>query len=150
MTSKKKTRSVSHQYFINESPKKVFRALTDSKLLVRWLSDNAEITPSKGGRYKIGWKNGPQHSGTVLDFVPGRSVTLSWEWEGVDLYGTKFKLSVEAKEKGSLLKVEHSGFPVEERWVDLYAGAEWGWTYFAMNLKSVIENGFDLRSKYDG
>lgn len=149
MTSKK-TRSVSHQYFINESPKEVFKAFTDSKWLVRWLSDNAEITPYKGGRYSIGWKNGPQHFGTILDFVPGKSVTLSWKWEGVDLHGTKFKLSVETKGNGSLLKVEHSGFPLEERWVDLYGGAEWGWTYFAMNLKSAIESGRDLRSKYDG
>ena len=146
----KKTRSVNHQYFINESPKKVFKAFTDSEWLVRWLSDNAEITPQKGGSFKIGWKNGPQHSGTILDFVPGKSITLSWEWEGVNLYGTKFKLSVEKKGNGSLFKVEHSGVPVEERWVDLYGGAEWGWTYFAMNLKSVIESGCDLRSKYDG
>ena len=87
---------------------------------------------------------------TVLDFVTGKIITLSWEWEGVDLWGTKFKLSVEKKGNGSLFKVEHSGFPVEERWVDLYGGAEWGWTYFAMNLKSVIESGCDLRSKFDG
>ncbi len=149
MTSKK-TRSVNHQYFIRASPKRVFKAFTDSKWLVRWLSDNAEISPHKGGRYSIGWKNGPQHSGTILNLVPGMSLTLSWEWKGVGLHGTKFNLSVEAKGKWSLLKVEHSGFPIEEGWTDLYVGAVWGWTYFAMNLKSVLETGCDLRSKYDG
>lgn len=90
------------------------------------------------------------HSGTILDFVAGKNITLSWEWEGVSLHNTQFKLSVEAKANGALLKVEHSGFPIQDKWMDLYGGAEWGWTYFAMNLKSLLESGHDLRSKYIG
>ena len=97
----------------------------------------------------MGWKNGPKHSGTILRFVPDKSITLSWEWEGISLQGTNLTLSVEPKGKGSLLKFEHSGFPIQDKWLDLYAGAEWGWTYFAMNLKSFLETGNDLRSKYD-
>lgn len=77
-------------------------------------------------------------------------MTLSWDWEGVNLHNTLFKLSVEQKGKGALFKVEHSGFPIDNKWIDLFAGAEWGWTYFAMNLKSVLETSRDLRSKYDG
>jgi uncharacterized protein YndB with AHSA1/START domain len=145
-----KTRSVSHQYFVRASPTTVFRAITDPKLLVTWLSDRAELALRRGGRYVLGWTDGPTHTGTVLRLVPGKSITLSWEWEGVGVHGTRFKLSVESKDDGSLLKVEHSGFPRDGKWVDLYAGAEWGWTYFAMNLKAVLEGGHDLRSKYDG
>jgi hypothetical protein len=59
-------------------------------------------------------------------------------------------LSVEPKDDGCLLRVDHEGFPKLEDWTDLYGGAEWGWTYFALNLKSVLETGHDLRSKYDG
>jgi hypothetical protein len=51
---------------------------------------------------------------------------------------------------GTLLTVEHTGFPRGEEWVELYGGTEWGWTYFAMNLKSVLESGHDLRSPSDG
>ncbi|MGI0079128.1 MAG: hypothetical protein ACRECH_05850 [Nitrososphaerales archaeon] len=80
---------MSHQYFINESPKKVFKAIIDSEWLVRGFR-----TMQKSLRTKV--------EGTVLD---GRTV----------LY----------PRNGSLLKVEHYGFPVEERWVDLYGGAEW-------------------------
>jgi uncharacterized protein YndB with AHSA1/START domain len=141
---------VSHQYFIRAPTRKVFEAITESEWLTRWLCDRAAISPHKGGRYSIGWIDGPTHEGEVLEFVPGRSVTLAWSWEGVKLGGTQFKLSVEPKDDGALFEVEHSGFPREERWADLYGGAEWGWTYFAMNLKSVLETGYDLRSKYDG
>ena len=62
----------------------------------------------------------------------------------------RFKLEVEPKGKGTLVKVTHSKIPRGARWFDLYAGAVWGWTYFMMNLKSVLETGHDLRSKHDG
>jgi hypothetical protein len=68
----------------------------------------------------------------------------------VELDGTILSLSVRAKFGGTLLQIEHTGFPKAERWTDLYGGAEWGWTYFAMNLKSLLENGHDLRSRHDG
>ncbi len=144
------TRAVSHQYFLRAPPEKVFEALTDPKLLVTWLCDQAEISPHQGGRYSLGWKDGPTHTGTIVSFEPGASITFAWEWPGVDLRGTTFRLSVEAKDDGTLLEVSHTGFPRLAKWVDLYGGAEWGWTYFAMNLKSVLETGRDLRSRYDG
>ena len=145
-----KYRAVNHQYFIRAPPGKVFGAITDSARLVQRLANTAELDPRPGGRYLLGWTDGPTHTGTILDFVPGKSISFSWEWPGVELRGTVFKLAVEPKDDGTLLTVEHTGFPSLAKWVDLLAGAEWGWTYFAMNLKSVLETGQDLRSKFDG
>ena len=144
------TRAVSHQYFIRTSAQRTFDAVTNPGMLVKWLADKAELTLRKGGSYRLGWNGGPTHTGTVLEFEPGKSIALSWDWPDVALHGTVFKLSVEPKDDGSLLIVEHSGFPKVEKWADLYGGAEWGWTYFAVNLKSVLETGHDLRSHYDG
>jgi uncharacterized protein YndB with AHSA1/START domain len=98
----------------------------------------------------MAWKDGPTHTGTITEFRPGELIAFAWAWPGVELQGTVFALSVAAKDQGTLLTVEHRGFPQDPKWTDLYAGAEWGWTYFAMNLKSVLENGHDLRSSYDG
>ena len=145
-----RSRSVNHQYFIRASPRRTFDALTDPKTLVKWLADRAEISPRKGGSYLLGWKDGPTHTGTVLEFRPGKRIALAWEWPGVPLKGTVFRLSVAPKGRGSILSIEHTGFPKDAKWTDLYGGAEWGWTYFALNLKSVLETGHDLRSKYDG
>ncbi|MGI0155223.1 MAG: SRPBCC family protein [Thermoplasmata archaeon] len=141
---------MSHQYYIRTSPDRVFAAISKPVWIKRWLADVAEIEPRKGGRYTLGWTDGPRHSGTLLEYVPGRRITLSWAWDGVELRGTRFRLSVQPKGNGSLLKVEHSGFPRHEKWSDLYGGTEWGWTYFAMNLKSLLETGRGLRSVYDG
>jgi uncharacterized protein YndB with AHSA1/START domain len=143
-------RSVSHQYLIRTPPSAVFAALTESGWLTRWLCDQAELSPRKGGTYRLSWKDGPTHSGTIREFLPGKRVALAWSWPGVDLAGTVLSFEVEAREGGTLLHVEHTGFPRLEQWTDLYGGAEWGWTYFAMNLKSVLEKGHDLRSKPDG
>ncbi len=147
--ARKASRTVRHQFFIRAPSTRVFKALSDPDWIVRWLADRAELTPRKGGRYTLGWHDGPEHSGRVLDFVKGRRLTLGWSWPGVTLAGTRLKLSVRSKDGGSLLLVEHSGFPRGERWVDLYGGTEWGWTYFFLNLKSVLEAGHDLRSPFD-
>jgi uncharacterized protein YndB with AHSA1/START domain len=143
-------RAVDHQYFIRAEPAAVFRALTEPAWLARWLCDAAEITPRKGGSYRFSWTGGPTHTGEIVEFDPGQRISLAWKWPGVELDGTVFSLAVEPKEGGSLLRVLHTGFPRREEWTDLYGGAEWGWTYFAMNLKSVLEHGHDLRSAPDG
>jgi len=143
-------RSVNHQYFIEAQPGAVFRAVSDSRWLTRWLCDRAELSPRKGGKYRLAWTGGPTHRGKVVEFRDGQRIALGWSWPGVPLRGTVFSLSVEAKGSGTLLTVEHSGIPRLQRWTDLYGGAEWGWTYFVLNLKSVLETGHDLRSKYDG
>jgi uncharacterized protein YndB with AHSA1/START domain len=146
----KTERTLNHQYFIGAAPEVVFRAITDPKMLTRWLCNRAELSPKKGGSYLLAWSPGPTHTGTIVDFREGQRISLGWSWPGVELQGTVFSLSVEAKDDGTILTVEHTGIPRDERWTDLYGGAEWGWTYFALNLKSVLEKGHDLRSKYDG
>jgi uncharacterized protein YndB with AHSA1/START domain len=143
-------RTLDHQYFVRASAKRVFTAISDPRELTQWLCDTATIEPRVGGPYALGWTDGPTHTGTVLRWRPGRAIALSWSWPGVPLKGTVFSLSVRRRERGSLLRVQHTGFPRAERWTPLYTGAEWGWTYFAMNLKSVLETGRDLRSPLDG
>ncbi len=145
-----KTRAVSHQYFIRASPERTFNAIANPAMLVKWLANTAELSPEKGGGYRLGWTDGPTHTGEIVEFERGKCIAFGWAWPGVSLAGTVFRLSVEPKGDGSLLRVEHDGFPRHESWTDLYGGAEWGWTYFAMNLKSVLEHGHDLRSEWDG
>jgi hypothetical protein len=57
-----------------------------------------------------------------------------------------FALIVTRRRGGSVLKVVHSGFPRQEKWADLYDVAERGWTYYSMNMKSVLETGKDPRA----
>lgn len=148
--ARKRTRTLRLPIFIHAPPKRVFKWISDGKRLTRWFSDTAALSGRRGGRYTLAWEGGPTHSGRVLEFVRGRRLTLSWQWpEKEHLGSTKLKLSLEAKEKGTILRFTHSGFQGSEEWVELYEGAIRGWTYFMMNLKSVLENDRDLRSPYD-
>jgi uncharacterized protein YndB with AHSA1/START domain len=145
-----KRRTIRQHVFVRASPKKVFKAISQPKLLRRWLLDEAELSPRKGGRYRFVWKGGPTHTGKVLEFVRGKRLTLTWEWPELEAAGvTRLKLSVLPKHGGTVLKFVHSGLPIGERWVELYGGAIQGWTYFGMNLKSVLEHDHDLRSDDD-
>lgn len=145
-----KTRVVDHQYFVRAPAASVFRAISEPTELIRWLCDRAELEARVGGSYLLAWEGGPAHTGKVVEFVAGQRIALGWRWPNVTLTGTVFALSVEPAPSGSLLHVQHTGFPVDEAWSELLAGAEWGWTYFAMNLKSFLETGHDLRSPQDG
>ena len=145
-----KTRTIEMPIFVHASPKKVFKAISKPKLLTRWFMDRATLTPRTGGRYSFTWEGGPTHTGKVLKFVRGRSMTLTWQWPGLERLGTtKLKLSVKSKAGGAVLTFTHTGFRTRGAWIDLYDGAILGWRYFMMNLKSVMETGHDLRSPYD-
>jgi len=143
-------RSVERTFFIRAPATRVFRAISEPRGLSRWLVERASIQLRKGGSYEFEFEGGWIHRGTVLGIKPGKQLTLSWEWKGVPLRGTVFTLAVSPRRGGSLLTLKHTGFPRQEKWVDLYGVTEWGWTYYGMNLKSVLERGRDLRSNLDG
>jgi uncharacterized protein YndB with AHSA1/START domain len=146
----RKNRTLRLQVFVDASPKKVFKYVSDPERLTRWFVDRAALSGRKGGRYALTWEGGPTHTGKVLEFVRGKSLTLTWQWPGIeDDLTTRLKISVEPKKGGAVVRFTHSGFPKKERWVDLHAGAVQGWMYFLMNLKSVVEHGHDLRSPHD-
>ncbi len=136
--------------FIHASPKEVFDAITKPEILTAWFMDHATLSPRKGGLYSFTWEGGPTHTGKITEFVRGKRIAFTWQWPGMEKLGvTKLKLSVEPKDGGTVLRFTHSGFSKRGAWVDLYEGAIRGWTYFMMNLKSVLENDRDLRSPLD-
>jgi len=144
------SRTVEMPIFVRAPPKTVFRALTSPEILRHWFMDRATLEPRKGGRYAFEWTGGPTHTGTVLEFVRDRRITLGWQWPGQERLGTtRLRISVAPKAGGTVVTFAHSGFGTGGPWQDLYEGAIRGWTYFLMNLKSVVENGHDLRSPYD-
>jgi uncharacterized protein YndB with AHSA1/START domain len=145
-----RTRSVDRQFFVRASPRKVFEAISTPRGLASWMVLRADVSPKTGTRYELEFDGGWLHRGSVKGFRAGRSVALTWAWDGIPVKGTVLTLSVRPMKGGSLLRLVHRGFPRGEKWTDLYGGAEWGWTYYGMNLKSVLETGHDLRSKNDG
>lgn len=85
--------------------------------------------------------------GKVLQYSRGKSVTLLWvdKFPGRKVVKPSANFRVVSKERGTLLKLRHTGFSAPYH----YAACSAGWAYFLTNLKSVLEHGFDLRSSFD-
>lgn len=145
-----KTIAVDRHFFVRASPREVFKAISTPKGLAAWMVVRADLPGKTGAKYELEFDGGWRHQGSVRRFQSGRSISLTWAWDGVPLKGTVLTLSVRPKKGGALVRLVHEGFPREKQWTDLYGISEWGWTYYGMNLKSVLETGHDLRSRLDG
>ena len=119
----------------------LFERLSNSKKLETWLPDQAVMEPMLGGRYHFRWKNrGGVWSGVVTEFILGNTLGYTWLPPGQP-YETfvRFKLFPQA----STTRVELflSGFD-SRRELD---GALQEWSAHLLNLKSVVEEGTDMR-----
>jgi len=112
--------SIVVEYELSHAPQKVWRALTDSKLLSAWLMEN-DLRAEVGHRFTFraqpmpGW-DGIVHC-EVLEAEPHQRLRYSWrggvnEAEG---YGGRLDTVVSwtltpTQSGGTLLRLEHSGF----------------------------------------
>jgi uncharacterized protein YndB with AHSA1/START domain len=134
-------------YYFKASPEKVFRALTDPKGLVRWFLAKAKVDPKKGGSYSFDWIGGYHMTGKVKGFEKNENVSYSWtdKLPSGEVANTTASFKVAKKGDGTLLKLRHTGFKDAEH----FAECSSRWAYYLTNMKSVLDHGADLRSKYD-
>ncbi len=145
------SRTVKQRYFIKAPPAKVFKALTEPRLLKKWFLMSAKLSPRKGGNYAFTWQGGASQSGKVLNYVRDRSLSLSWPQvqKGKALGTTRATFRLKPKDDGTILDISHTGFKSGSLWTENHAAVCSGWAYFLLNLKSVLQYGRDLRSSYD-
>jgi uncharacterized protein YndB with AHSA1/START domain len=145
------SREIEQRYYFDASPKKVFKALTSPKRLAKWFLQEAKIEPEAGTKYEFVWRGGHHHEGKVLAVDPGRKLTLSWPQRTAkkELGNTTVTFELRERNGGALLSLTHSGFGKSEEWIQTYALTSSGWAYYLTNLKSVLENGTDLRRRED-
>ncbi|MGS2615402.1 SRPBCC family protein [Micromonospora sp. LZ34] len=116
--------------FLAHPPAKVWRTLTDSDLIARWLMPN-DFVPAVGHRFtfRTDPRPGQEFDGTVhcevLDLDPPRR--LVWGWRGGRL-DTVVTWTLVPEGRGTRLFLEHAGFdpddPIQRRTRDLLGG---GW-----------------------
>ncbi len=146
-----KSRSLKQRMFLQAPPAKVFKALVEPSYLRKWFLNSASISPRKSGNYTFTWHGGYSHSGKVLDYARDKKLSLSWPGylNGKLLGTTRASFRIRPRNDGTLLELTHSGFKAGDKWVELYGAVCSGWAYFLTNLKSVLQNGRDLRSPDD-
>lgn len=137
------TRSATLQLTISSDAVGVFEYLADSKKLEQWFPDQAIIEPQLGGKYHFRWKDSDAvWSGVVTEFIRGNTLGFTWQPPGEDLE-TNVRLKVFPQGAETILQLTHSGFTSNEA-LDKETKA---WVFYLRNLKSVIEDGTDLRQQ---
>ncbi len=138
---------IEQSYYFEVAFDKVFQALTDSKMLVKWFLSKAKIVSKKGGSYSFAWIGGYHMTGKVKRFETNKAVSFSWsdKLKSGELAKTTASFKVAKKGHGTLLKLRHTGFEDPEHFAE--CSSRWG--YYLTNMKSVLDHGIDLRSKYD-
>jgi uncharacterized protein YndB with AHSA1/START domain len=144
LNPKAKKLNLMQRQFIKASPKEVFDYISNPIKLKKWFVSDASIPKKSGEDYYFEWSSGKRCEGKVICFIANKKLEVEWSER------TKVRFSLTSKDQGTLLQIDHSGFGNDKYWADNFIGHCSGWAYFVMNLKSVIEFGHDLRSKYYG
>ena len=136
MTDTAPTRTLVIEREMPHSPEKIWRALTEGRLIEEWLMTN-DFLPVVGHRFQFratpvpGW-NGVIDS-EVLVAEPNARLSYGWASLGLESVVT-WTLTPTAA--GTHVRMEHSGFPSEES--ASYKGAKYGWKSFIGKLEHVV------------
>jgi uncharacterized protein YndB with AHSA1/START domain len=114
---------------------KIWRALTEGKLIEEWLMKN-DFQPVVGHRFSFRATPVPNWNGVieseVLVVEPKSRLSYGWGTLGLESVVT---WTLTPTEGGTHVRMEHSGFPSEEG--ANYKGAKYGWQKFISNMERV-------------
>ncbi|MBS1799889.1 MAG: SRPBCC domain-containing protein [Acidobacteria bacterium] len=120
-------------------PEKLWRALTEGPLMAEWLLKN-DFEPVVGRRFRFRSEPMPQWDGVidceVLVVDPLKKLSYSWSALGLD---SVVLFTLTPAEKGTHLRMEHSGFRADQQ--QAYGGAKYGWTNFFGKLERLLAGG---------
>jgi uncharacterized protein YndB with AHSA1/START domain len=134
------TRTLVVERVFPHPPQKLWRALTESRLLAQWMMTN-DFDPVVGRRFQFRADPMPNWNGIVdcevLIIEPLQRLSYHW---GVGGSGSGLQWVVQwtltPAEGGTRLRMEQSGFGPDQQ--SAYQGASYGWQKFFSNLDRVV------------
>lgn len=127
-------------------PEKIWKTLTDGRLMGKWLMEPTGFEPVTGNRFTFKTTPGGQWDGTihcqVLEVVPNERFVYSWKGghEANVGYGapldTIVTFTLARVEAGTRLKLVHSGFVLPKN-ETAYRGMSGGWVKVVGNLRTL-------------
>jgi uncharacterized protein YndB with AHSA1/START domain len=136
------TRSLVFERFLPHAPQKVWRALTDGRLLEDWLMPG-DFQPIVGHRFQLRATPGPGWNGImtgeVIALHPFDHLAYTWNTarDGeTNTLETTVTWTLETVTGGTLLRMEQSGFRADE--VRAYKGASQAMPGFLDNLEQLL------------
>ena len=136
------TRAATLRITIASDPLSIFDYLVDAKKLESWFPDQAVTEPQLGGRYHFHWDDRDGvWNGRITYFIRGNSLNYTWQAPDEE-YETSVEFKLSPQGSGTLVELTHSGFTSNAAMDKMVKD----WEFYLQNLKSVIEEGTDLRA----
>jgi uncharacterized protein YndB with AHSA1/START domain len=131
------TESISFDFDLAHPPEKVWRALTDPKLLAEWLLPVFDLKLEPGAAFMFRTQAYPGWDGTVsckmLEIEPQKKLSYTWTVPFLDTVVT-FTLAPTAS--GTRLSIVQSGFKTEQKRES--GGARYGWKMMGDKLVALL------------
>jgi len=124
---------------------RVWRALTDPRLIRVWSGQEAEIDPREGGCYRIGKRNEGGREAHIDIFDVNRRLRLIYlntrDWPPSDsAIVDDFILDVRKGEGTTSLRLLGSGVPEAAAWDKSYVRIRMGWERLLSRIKVTLES----------
>lgn len=134
------SRDLHFEFVYLHPPQRVWRALTDSAAIAKWLMPN-DFQAKVGHKFQFRTKRRPGFDGIVncevLEWEPPRKLVYSWEGGGLH---TTVTYLLEPAPEGTRLLFDHAGFRgLKGLMVSRMLGSGWKSKVLARNLPAVLE-----------
>jgi uncharacterized protein YndB with AHSA1/START domain len=136
-SARSETESITFEFDLSHPPEKVWRALTDPKLLAEWLLPVVGLKLERGAEFTFKTQPYPGWDGTVscrlLELEAPRRISYTWAVPFLDTVVT-FTLTPTAT--GTRLSLVQSGFKPEQKRES--GGARYGWKMMGDKLVLLL------------
>lgn len=132
---KKDDADVYREILIRARPETVFRLLTDSTELLKWMGVSASLVPKPGGAFRVSPNGRDVIVGEYIEVVPYSRIAFTWGYENPGegrppAGSTSVEITLEEREGDTLLRLRHSGLIGETR--ERHAA---GWAHYLARLE---------------
>jgi uncharacterized protein YndB with AHSA1/START domain len=139
------TRGYAHLVEVSVPVARVWRALTDPRLVRIWSGQEAEIDAREGGLYRVGTRQAGGREAHIDIFEVNRRLRLIY-MNGPDSPTSNsavvddFLLDVRKGEGTTSLRLLGSGVPEAAAWDQAYVKMRMGWERFMARIKVTLES----------
>jgi len=139
------TRGYAHLVEVDVPAARVWRALTDPRLIRIWSGQESEIDPREGGMYRIGKRDSGAREAHIDIFDTNRRLRLIYlngrdsppsDSAAVD----DFILDTRRGEGKTSLRLLGSGIPDAPAWDQIYVKIRMGWERYLARIKVTLES----------
>lgn len=119
-------------YQIKASPERVWAALTDPTLQMKWTGAHAEYDARVGGTYTL-WDD--YVTGEIVECVPPKKLAQTWQPNDWTIENSVVSFTLKKTRGGTQLELVHENVQPED-----YVGTREGWNQFYIGaIKSMLE-----------